>query len=49
MNNFYTDCDNCKGSHQVTEFVYNYLCNGGTADVYCSDCERELWWSEEVA
>jgi len=48
MNNYYTDCDNCKESHQVTQFVYDYLAQGGQADVYCPDCERELWWAEEV-
>ena len=48
MNNYYTDCDTCRESFQVTEFVYKYLCNGGTADVYCPSCEQELWWAEEA-
>lgn len=48
MTKFYTDCSDCQESFQVSEFVYNYLKDGGTADVLCGSCERELWWAEEM-
>jgi len=48
MKNYYTDCDICRESSEVTKFVYDYHCNGGEADVYCPDCERQLWWAEEL-
>jgi hypothetical protein len=41
MNNYYTDCQYCRSSFQVTKFVYDYLCNGGEGLVICDDCDRE--------
>jgi hypothetical protein len=41
MNNYYTDCDYCKCSFRVTEFVYNFLAQGGQGLVICDECERE--------
>ena len=37
----YTDCTWCRSSFEISEFAYNYLCNGGQADMLCDDCYGE--------
>jgi hypothetical protein len=41
MNNYYTDCDYCQVSFEITKFVYDYLADGGRGLVICDDCDRE--------
>jgi hypothetical protein len=41
MNSYYTDCDYCQTSFQITQFVYNFLAEGGQGLVICDECDLE--------